>query len=253
MCGRYRLAIPLDELMRIFTASGGDELGLKARWNVAPTDLMPIVTDSSAGRVLRLAKWGITPPWAAGRPGFINARAETVESKFRDAFRRSRCIVPADGFYEWRVVGKQKHPVMYRPREGGVLGLAGLWDRGSPDRPPSYTVLTTEPNRLCAEVHDRMPAVLAPAAWAIWLDPDATSDDLHQVIGPAPDELLEAVPVSPLVNSVKNDVPECAMSLQPPRSDQRSAISSQPGREEQRPGVNQLTLGLPRRVPPADR
>lgn len=234
MCGRYTSTTPPADLAAYF---GVDEVvapDLGARYNVAPTDEVYAVARSSGGPTrIGTFRWGFVPFWAKDASvgsRMINARAETLLEKpaFRRAFARYRCIVPADGFYEWEPVpGRTRKQPWYLGRaDGGVLALAGLWSswrppstRGSDDRPfVSCTIVTTDANDAVRPIHDRMPVVLPQSAWADWLDP--ANDDLDQLVSllvPAPPELLELRKVNAAVSNVRNDGPEL---LDPPHDDE---------------------------------
>lgn len=186
-------------------------------WNVAPRAEVLTVDDKDGSRRLRPMRWGLVPAWASD-PGvgdrMINARAETVLEKpaFRTALERRRCIVPADGFYEWERIGSRKQPMYLHARSGAPLALAGLWavwrDATVPDGPwlRSCTIVTTAANSTVAPVHDRMPVMLAPDTWDRWLDRDLTDGEaVIDLLRPAADDLLELWPVSPRVNSARHD------------------------------------------------
>lgn len=199
----------------------------EARFNVAPTDQVYAVAASKGVRRLGTFRWGLVPSWAddpSVGSRMINLRAETVSDKpsFRRMLERHRCIVPVDGFYEWKSMGKgrKKQPFLVRSRDGRALALAGLWevwkDRQDQDADwlRTCTIVTTEPNDLLAPVHDRMPVVLPPSAWDTWLDESVTDVDvLAGLLVPCPSELLEMWPVSTDVNRVENDGPELALPL----------------------------------------
>lgn len=218
MCGRYLLRTPAEILAQLF---GIDEVApLEPRFNAAPTQTMPVVrVGADSRRHLDRLRWGLVPSWskdASGAARMINARGETVAEKpaFRSAFRRRRCLVPADGFYEWKKVGSAKQPVLIRARSGGPLVLAGLWESWAPatgEPWETFTIVTTEANRVLREVHDRMPVVLAPEDFSLWLDPEVREPEaLVPLLVPAPSERFEWVPVSRRVNNVRNDDPGCA-------------------------------------------
>jgi putative SOS response-associated peptidase YedK len=216
-----------EELAEAF---GLDEVPeLPPRYNIAPTQGVSVVRlrrpdpGSPPERRLVTMKWGLVPHFAKDATGgakAINARAETVDSRpaFRDAFARHRCIVPATAFYEWRRTGSAKQPFMIRRRDGGLLGFAGLWARwkGGPEPLDTCAVITTAANDLVTPIHDRMPVVLPPGAYAAWLDPAAEPGRLKALLAPAPNDWLVAVPVSPRVNNVANDDAECAAEVAMP-------------------------------------
>ena len=195
------------------------ELG--PRYNVAPTQPIEVVVQRDDGRFLELHRWGLVPAWAkslAVGSRMINARAETLatSSAFRTSFLRRRCVIPADGFYEWRrsgVSGRVKEPFLIHAPDDRPLAFAGLWapwkDPASGEWVLSAAVVTTQANKTVGELHNRMPAILAPDAWRLWADPEVRDTELlADLLSPAPDDLLELVPVSPLVNNANNEGPE---------------------------------------------
>lgn len=222
MCGRYTSTTSPDDLAAYFDVDEvvADDLG--GRYNVAPTDEVYAVARSSAGPTrLGTFRWGLVPFWAKDASvgsRMINARAESVLEKpaFRRPLERYRCIIPADGFYEWQAVEgrKKKQPWHIRRSDGDVLSFAGLWSSWRPNRGSdegrivSCTIITTEANDAVRPVHDRMPVVLPPDAWAAWLDPaNQDVDALHALLVPAPPELFELTPVIDAVSNVRNDGP----------------------------------------------
>lgn len=205
MCGRMTLTMPdLDAVAAALEASVSPEDAplYRPRWNAAPTDRLWILLP---GRRLVPALWGFPG-------GLINARAETAAAlpAFRDAFARSRVVVPADGFYEWKGPPRDRRPVWFRPREGGLLLLAGL-AATAPDGRPCFVVLTTEARGPVADLHDRMPALLARDGAQAWLERADSS-----LLVPAPPDFLTATEVSTRVNSVANDDPACIEPPEPP-------------------------------------
>ncbi len=216
MCGRYTLASPEEWIREEF---GDLELppDRRSRYNIAPSqDVLAIVRGEAGPRAARM-RWGLIPFWAkdpAIGQHMINARAETVATKpaFRDAFRRRRCLIVADGFYEWHRAGAAKVPMWIHRASRRPLAFAGLWDCW---RPPagepvvSCTIVTTAANDALRPIYERMPAILPPAARGVWLDPAADGDALAAVLRPYAADDLEAHAVSTLVNSPRNDVPEC--------------------------------------------
>jgi putative SOS response-associated peptidase YedK len=211
-----------EEVARIFDAEVrdvGDEPFVPS-WNVAPTDPVTVVLQREDGRAVERHRWGLVPSWARSvKEGarHINARAETVaeSAAFRTSFRKRRCIIPADGFYEWRRVGeKRKQPWFLGPHEDqAVLAMAGLWsvwkDPATGLWVLSATVITTDANDDVARLHDRMPVLLPRDAWATWLDPEQDDQGvLLSLLAPAPDGVLEMHPVSRRVNDVREDGPD---------------------------------------------
>lgn len=216
MCGRYVAATSADDIAAHFDAQPAWEHALEPSWNVAPTDDVPVVLVRDGARRVAAHHWGLVPQWAdSPKVGsrMINARAESLASKsaFKHAFARRRCLVPADGFYEWRHDGsKAKQPFFIHGTDGRPLAFAGLWERWSPrDRPDeplrSATIVTTTPNDLLATLHDRMPVILTPDAWDEWLDPGNDDlDELSDLLVPCDASLLAMHPVSRDVGNVRN-------------------------------------------------
>jgi putative SOS response-associated peptidase YedK len=210
MCGRFLLNSPLVELQRAFRFPERPNLG--PRYNVAPTQTIPIIRRRQDGEVRELAlmRWGLVPFWAKDLSigsKMINARAEGIESKsaFRAAFTARRCLVPADGFYEWQKVEGGKQPMLIRLRSSELFAFAGLWEtwRGPEGPVETCTIVTTEPNAVTASIHNRMPVILSPTDYDRWLDP--SQPGAQELLRPCPDDWLEAYPVSTRVNTPRND------------------------------------------------
>lgn len=224
MCGRYTISSPGEVVAEVFELA--EVPALEPRYNVAPTQEVPIVRLESAGERRRLAavRWGLVPPGArdpAIASQLINARSESVDQKpaFADSFLRRRCLVVADGFYEWRKAGRERWPYYIRRRDRRPFGFAGLWaswTSAAGEAVESCTILTTEPNALVAPLHDRMPVILARESHADWLDPGADPEQLKRLLAPPPEGELEAYAVSPAVNSVANDTPANVQPQEPP-------------------------------------
>ena len=228
MCGRFVSSTPVSALAEQFLAEEVKAPEKDASYNVAPTDDVYAVATSKGTRKLGTFHWGLVPSWAKDPSvgnRMINVRAESVSEKpsFQRILQRRRCVIPADGFYEWKAMGKgrKKQPFLIRARDGRPLALAGLWevwkDRQDQDAEwlRSCTILTTEPNDLVAALHDRMPAVLLPEAVDTWLDEDVTDVDvLAGLLVPCPSELLEMWPVTTDVNSVQNNRPDLVEPLE---------------------------------------
>ncbi len=215
MCGRYSLTTPVEAVGRLFEVA--ERPNLPPRYNIAPSQEAPVVrADGAGGRVLAPMRWGLIPSWAKeAKIGYrmINARAETVAEKpaYRSAFRHRRCLVPADGFYEWRKLGAAKQPYRITRADGAPFAFAGLWERWrAPDGAviDSFTIITTVANDLLRPIHDRMPVILDPADFGPWLE----AGGVERLV-PYTDAKLEAVPVSTRVNSPKHDDPACIAPL----------------------------------------
>lgn len=217
MCGRFTLSTAADIVADVFDLADIPEL--RPRYNIAPTQTVTaVVAGPPPSRRAASFRWGLVPGWAKDLKlgaRMINARSETVASKpaFRSAFKRRRCLVPADGFYEWIRVGKDKQPMLIGMADGGVFGMAGLWEHwNSPEGQvvETCTVLTGAPNEVAAQVHDRMPIILPPDAWDTWLDPRMCDrGSLEALLVPYPADRMAARPVSRRVNNVRNDDPGC--------------------------------------------
>ncbi len=233
MCGRYALVHSADQLQLIFHARGTGGI-LDARFNIAPTQLVPVVLPGTGERLLRAMRWGLIPHWAKDdKVGarLINARAETAAElpSFRGPFERRRCIVPASGFYEWKTGESGKVPYYIHAVDGEPLAFAGLWDRWTADADhvvESCTILTTEPNERLRPLHDRMPVILDHDGIEPWLESrrkDAPM--LRALLGPCSSERLALHPVSRRVNRVENDDPSLIEPAdetpEPPRSGSR--------------------------------
>lgn len=220
MCGRYAL----DQNARALT----DHFGLlelpdiAPRYNIAPATLVLAVRRTERGRIGELMRWGLEPGWtrAPGRTRFvakpINARAETLQDRpmFRGAFRARRCILPASGFYEWRrTPAGTKQPFYVRPTQGPVFALAGLYESGDAQTPATCCIVTTAANAAMATIHDRMPVILGRDDFAAWLDARTPEATLVALLAPCPSGWLQALPVGPRVNSVRNDDPSLIQAL----------------------------------------
>jgi len=212
MCGRYALYGPHSQLREYFGTA--NDLDLAPRFNIAPSQMVPIVRLSPEGqRVILLAKWGLIPSWVKDPAELnqpINAKAETAAIKplFRHAFRKSRVLVPADAFFEWKLVAGKKQPYLIRMRDESPFGMAGLLEHWQAPEGEllTFAILTTEPNPLMAEIHNRMPVIIRSQDYELWLDPRFSDVETLQVIaGPYPERLMEAYPVSRRVNRATED------------------------------------------------
>ncbi len=230
MCGRFVSSSTPDEIAQYFDAEAPPEAAIGPSWNVAPTSDVYIVMEDGEVRRVAPVHWGLVPFWAkspAVGSKMINARAEGLADKaaYKRAFRKRRCIVPVDGFYEWRKVPGQKlkQPYFISRPDGEPLAFAGLWEewrgpeRDGSERLRSTSIITTTPNELMATIHDRMPVILPPSAWDEWLDPtNADVDTLGRLLVPAPEQLLVLRPVSTEVNNVRNQGPHLVDEVDPP-------------------------------------
>jgi putative SOS response-associated peptidase YedK len=215
MCGRYAITSAPEAIRRLF---GYDEHpNFPPRYNVAPTQPVPIVRLAEGKRQFALVRWGLIPSWVKDPKSFsllINARGESVLEKpaFRAAMRRRRCLFPADGFYEWKREGDRKTPYYVRAKAGGPTAFAGLWEAWmgpNGEEMETAVIVTTRANRTLAALHDRMPVIIPPDAFDFWLDSaKVDGETASALITPAGDSLIEVHEVSPAVNRTANDGPE---------------------------------------------
>lgn len=229
MCGRYLLTTPSEALRRMFGFI--EHPNLEPLYNIAPTEEAPVLRQRrqpKGERTLKPLRWGLVPSFSKDMTGaarMINARCETLLAKpaFQKAFAKRRCLVPADGFYEWRLEDGVKQPYLISRRDGQPMAFAGLWERwtppaerGKPGAPytDTFTIVTTDANDLLQPLHDRMPVVLMPEDFAAWLDPDAEPRHLLKLLTPAPDDALQYRPVSRRVNTAKDKDPAVAEPIQ---------------------------------------
>jgi putative SOS response-associated peptidase YedK len=222
MCGRFTLAVPAAEIADLFEVDA--RLNLRPRYNIAPTQQAPVVrAKKDEGRELALLRWGLIPAWAkdpAIGNRMINARAESVAEKpaFRAAFKARRCLVPADGFYEWQKAGKGKQPFYIRRKDKQPFAFAGLYERwqnrAEGEILDTFTIITTEPNVLMAPIHNRMPVIIPEDDYDRWLDPEETGDP--DLLVPYPEEELTAYPISTWVNSPAHDDARCIEPVSAP-------------------------------------
>jgi putative SOS response-associated peptidase YedK len=228
MCGRYALHTHPDVIALQFGLARGITRGLSTppalepRYNIAPTsDVLIVREDKERGRLADLYRWGLIPGWAkdpAIGNKLVNARGETVAEKpsFRSAFRRWRCLVPASGFYEWKAVAGKKQPYYIRPKDDDLFGLAGITELWNGPDGPLHTVclITTEPNELMREIHDRMPLIVPRADYGAWLDPgNQDAAKLKRLIRSFPAAQMEAYPVSKAVSNARNEGDELIRPL----------------------------------------
>jgi putative SOS response-associated peptidase YedK len=222
VCGRFTLTYRKAELLAAELGVPAESLqaDYRPRYNIAPTDRHWIVRARYEDRELLPARWGLVNSWAKDRKsGFknINARSETVQTQpaFRDAFKTRRCVVPADGFFEWMGPRESRQPIWFHRPDGGLILFAGLyesWQSAPGEWERTFTILTTDPNSIVAEVHNRMPAILPEESVEEWTYLRQQPSALLELLRPAHDGLLVATPVSSRVNSVKNDDPDCLIA-----------------------------------------
>lgn len=218
MCGRFTNAISWRELVELYRLPAQPEIELTPRYNVAPSQDIPVCRLGEAGREITMARWGLIPFWAKDeRIGHktINARAETVAEKpsFRNAFARRRCLIPADGFYEWRKrAGGPGQPWRMYVEGSSAFSFAGLWEHNRDLDITSCTIIVTAANALVAPIHDRMPVILSPDDYATWLSPQTSSADARALLQPYAGNMV-AYPVSREVGSPGNDDPRLIQPL----------------------------------------
>jgi putative SOS response-associated peptidase YedK len=222
MCGRVTLTTSGERLAEEFALDEWPKA--KARYNIAPTQLIDIIRErEGGGREVAAVRWGFVPEWSPspspGQAPLINARCETAATKptFRNAFKRRRCLVPVDGFFEWKKIGKSRQPFLFRMRSTKPFALGALWERCQSDpsaRLESCVILTTAANELAAALHDRMPLIIPAEAFETWLDPgNEDVAQLESILRPYPADKMESMPVGKCVNDAKHDAPECVQPV----------------------------------------
>jgi putative SOS response-associated peptidase YedK len=211
MCGRYASTLPPEAMRALFRYL--EQPNFPARYNIAPTQPIAIVRMAEGKRQFALVRWGLIPAWVKDPRAFsllINARGESVNEKpaFRNAMKYRRCLVPADGFYEWKREGEKKRPYFVRRRDGAPIAFAGLWENWmgpNGEEVETAAIVTTTASRSIAHIHDRMPVIVPPEAFDFWLDPKVDAQTAAAVLTPAPDATIEAYEVSSAVNRTAND------------------------------------------------
>src|SRR3954468_230147 len=215
MCGRYCISSAPEAIRALFRYR--EQPNFPPRYNVAPTQPVPIVRLAEGHRQFALVRWGLIPAWVKDSKDYsllINARAESVNDQpaFRNAMKRRRCLFPADGFYEWKPHPRGKRPYFARPKAGGPIAFAGLWETWmgpNGEEMETAAIVTTAANSQLAPLHGRMPVILPPEAFNLWLDHgNVDAETAATLIGPAREDLLEVHPVSDAVNRAENDKPE---------------------------------------------
>jgi len=217
MCGRYRLT-RADRLAEKFDAELAEEM--HPRYNIAPTQPIPVVRASGSSRVIASMRWGLIPNWAKDASmAQINARSESLLERpvFKESFERRRCLIPADGFYEWKHNGRSKQPFHFGMKDDSLFAFAGIWDRWKSRQGAiveSCAILTTTPNELLRDVHDRMPVILRPEKYHEWLGASASEcGRLRHVLTPFEAAGMKRFPVSSSVNDVENDTSGCIQEV----------------------------------------
>ena len=232
MCGRYLITSAPEAIRALFRYP--ERPNFPPRYNVAPTQPVPIVRLEQNERHFALVRWGFIPSWVDDPRSFsllINARSESAADKpaFRAALLRRRCLFPADGFYEWQREGQRSRPFVVRPKSGTLIAFAGVWETWmgpNGEEIDSAAILTTDASRSLAHIHARMPVILAPEVFDTWLDPNSELNVAQALLAPAPEGLLDAYEISPTVNAVANDSPEllapASLSVEPSPPPERS-------------------------------
>ena len=216
MCGRYTLSTPAGRLADEFQLDAA-AVDIAPSYNVAPTQQVAAVLEDQGGRRLEMLRWGLVPSWADDPEigaRMINARSETAPEKpsFRRAFRGKRCLIAADGFYEWKREDGGKQPYYFRMQDGRPFAFAGLWEsweKGGEGTLRTCAILTTRANSVLSGIHERMPVILPPDAYNAWFDPDADREELGELMIPYPGDDLETYAVSRFVNSPRNNDERC--------------------------------------------
>ncbi|HAA13219.1 MAG TPA: DUF159 family protein [Cytophagales bacterium] len=223
MCGRYTVSANKEKLAKRFQVSIPE--AYKPRYNAAPTQALPVITNTQPDE-LQYLFWGLIPQWAKNKSisqKLINARAETLDEKasFKQSLRQRRCLIPADGFYEWKRVGKrQKTPYRFALASGEPFAFAGLWESFEEDGKTvgTFTIVTTEPNEMVRDIHDRMPVILRREDEQLWLSTNQLPEDLLPILQPYTTEAMTRYTVSIRVNKPDNDTPDLIQAA--PASDQ---------------------------------
>lgn len=213
MCGRYSLTSPPEVIAERFRLVWTP--GLDAHYNIAPSQMIPVIRETKEGRVLTLMKWGLVPSWAKDPSigeRLINARAETIADKpsFRSAYRKRHCLIPADSFFEWKPGVAHKQPYCIHMADHQPFGMGGLWEHWTGpggEVLETCTIITTQANTLVGQLHDRMPVIIQPADYSSWLEGNAA--EAERMLQAVPSELMGSYPVSTHVNRAANDDAEC--------------------------------------------
>jgi putative SOS response-associated peptidase YedK len=224
MCGRYTLTQPAPSIRSHFGQLEFD-FDHQERYNIAPTQECPVIVVRKNNRQLLGMRWGLVPPWAKDEESasrMINARSETIQEKpsFRQSFKTQRCLVPADGFIEWKKNQSKKQPHYFTRRDKELFAFAGIWSEwektGSPLQ--TFSIVTTDCNALVRPIHHRMPVLLSPDDYEVWLSADSDVKTLQSLLTPYPANLMETIAISQKINSPKNDSAECLRQTNPQKA-----------------------------------
>jgi putative SOS response-associated peptidase YedK len=246
MCGRYCISSAPEAIRRLFRYR--QQPNFPPRYNIAPTQPVPIVRLARGEREFALVRWGLIPAWVTDPRSFsllINARGESVNDKpaFRNAMKRRRCLFPADGFYEWKTEGRHRRAYFARPRAGGPIAFAGLWETWmgpNGEEVETAAIVTTQANRTMGAIHPRAPMIVAPEAFDAWLDCDnVDAAAATALIAPAPESLMEVYEISPAVNSATNDSPAL---IEPYTAPERTTIQVAESKARQKTDASQGSL-----------
>lgn len=222
MCGRFAQRKSIQDILERFNILDPEEILFEPRYNIAPTQYSPVVLIENDQRVLKMMKWGLVPFWSKdSKTGYkmINARSEGIETKpsFKNPLKKRRCLVSTDGFYEWhRIDKKNKVPYFITLKDHKPFAFAGIWDRWDKDNEQleTFTIITTGANKLIETIHNRMPVILNEKDESKWLDPELQDyDKIKPLLKPFPSKEMDMHQVSRIVNSPKNDVPECVVPI----------------------------------------
>ncbi len=230
MCGRYAITSAPEAIRALFRYP--EQPNFPLRYNVAPTQPIPLVRLVEGKRQFALVRWGLVPAWVKDPKKFtlvINARGESALDKpaFRAAMKYRRCLIPADGFYEWKATGGPKQPYFVRLKSGAPMAFAGLWETWmgpNGEEMETAAIVTTDANRMLSDIHKRMPVIVPPEAFDLWLDcAHVDAQTAAALIAPTPDDALEAYPVSTAVNRIANDNPQLLEPVLPVAAGPRAA------------------------------
>jgi putative SOS response-associated peptidase YedK len=242
MCGRYAITTAPEAIRQFLRYL--EQPNFPPRYNVAPTQPVPIVRMMEGKRQFALVRWGLIPAWVKDPRTFslvINARGESVLDKpaFKNAMKYRRCLFPADGFFEWERRGEKKRPYFVRRKGGGPLAFAGLWEswmEPNGEEQETAAIITTNASRSIAHIHDRMPVIVPPEAFDFWLDPKVDAETATAAIQPAKDETIEHYEVSRAVNRFENDSPQLVEPLTAPEPEEETPAPKRAKKQDDRQG-----------------